>query len=88
MSIFIKNKCFLYNLKLSGVLEKLSGLIIGQFTEYDRGFFYNLVKTSQQVGERPTAAFPSSHVGAGTFKPVKSEEIEGHEMHIEYISVS
>ena len=28
------------------------------------------------------------HVGAGTFKPVKSEEIEGHEMHTEYISVS
>ena len=28
------------------------------------------------------------HVGAGTFKPVKSEEIVGHEMHTEYISVS
>ena len=28
------------------------------------------------------------HVGAGTFKPVKSEEIAGHEMHKEYISVS
>ena len=27
------------------------------------------------------------HVGAGTFKPVKSEEIEGHEMHAEWISV-
>jgi len=27
------------------------------------------------------------HVGAGTFKPVKSEEIEGHEMHREYITV-
>ena len=27
------------------------------------------------------------HVGAGTFKPVKSEVIEGHEMHTEYISV-
>ena len=28
------------------------------------------------------------HVGAGTFKPVKSEKIEGHEMHTEYISVN
>lgn len=28
------------------------------------------------------------HVGAGTFKPVKSKEIEGHEMHSEYIVVS
>lgn len=27
------------------------------------------------------------HVGAGTFKPVKSEEIQGHEMHTEYIAV-
>ena len=27
------------------------------------------------------------HVGAGTFKPVKSETIEGHEMHTAYISV-
>ena len=27
------------------------------------------------------------HVGAGTFKPVKSEEIEGHNMHTEYIVV-
>ncbi len=27
------------------------------------------------------------HVGAGTFRPVKSEEIAGHEMHTEYIAV-
>ena len=27
------------------------------------------------------------HVGAGTFKPVKSEEIADHEMHTEYIAV-
>ena len=27
------------------------------------------------------------HVGAGTFKPIKSETIEGHEMHTEFISV-
>ena len=27
------------------------------------------------------------HVGAGTFKPVKSAEIAGHEMHTEYIAV-
>lgn len=28
------------------------------------------------------------HVGAGTFKPVKSETIAGHEMHTEFISVA
>ena len=33
---------------------------------YEHGFFYSLVEASQQVGERPTAAFPSSHVGIST----------------------
>ncbi len=33
---------------------------------YNHGFFYNLVEASQEVGERPTAAFPSSHVGIST----------------------
>ena len=31
-----------------------------------QGFFYSLVEASQEVGERPTAAFPSSHVGIST----------------------
>ncbi len=31
--------------------------------------------------------FVTLHVGAGTFKPVKSETIMGHEMHAEYIEV-
>lgn len=49
---------------------------IGDYFNYNRdllpgpgyadGFFYNLVEGSQQVGERPTAAFPSSHVGVST----------------------
>ena len=30
------------------------------------GFFRNLVEATQASGERPTAAFPSSHVGAST----------------------
>ncbi|KAA6334138.1 hypothetical protein EZS27_017515 [termite gut metagenome] len=33
---------------------------------YRDGVFYRLVEASQQVGERPTAAFPSSHVGVST----------------------
>ena len=32
--------------------------------------------------------FVTLHVGAGTFKPVKSETMEQHEMHSEYIDVS
>ncbi|WP_373763689.1 phosphatase PAP2 family protein [Porphyromonas loveana] len=31
-----------------------------------QGLFYRLVNMSQQMGERPTAAFPSSHVGITT----------------------
>ncbi|ULQ56529.1 S-adenosylmethionine:tRNA ribosyltransferase-isomerase [Flavihumibacter rivuli] len=32
--------------------------------------------------------FVTLHVGAGTFKPVKSETMEGHEMHAEFMDVS
>lgn len=32
--------------------------------------------------------FVTLHVGAGTFKPVKSETMEGHEMHAEFIDVT
>lgn len=39
---------------------------------YQHGFFYNLVESSQQVGERPTAAFPSSHVGISTILMIMS----------------
>lgn len=34
-----------------------------------------------------TLQYLTLHVGAGTFKPVKSETIEGHDMHTEFISV-
>ena len=30
---------------------------------YEHGFFYNLVEASQEVGERPTAAFPQFTCG-------------------------
>jgi len=33
---------------------------------FEDGFFYRMVEASQAVGERPTAAFPSSHVGIST----------------------
>lgn len=33
-------------------------------------------------------AFTTLHVGAGTFKPVKSETMENHEMHAEWMEVS
>ena len=33
---------------------------------YSQGFFYGLVEDAKAAGERPTAAFPSSHVGIAT----------------------
>ncbi len=33
---------------------------------YSDGFFYHLVSSAQATGERPTAAFPSSHIGIST----------------------
>ena len=33
---------------------------------YTQGFFYDLVEQAKAAGERPTAAFPSSHVGIST----------------------
>ena len=33
---------------------------------YQDGFFYHLVEDAKNAGERPTAAFPSSHVGVST----------------------
>jgi S-adenosylmethionine:tRNA ribosyltransferase-isomerase len=32
--------------------------------------------------------FVTLHVGAGTFQPVRADDIEGHEMHEEYLEVS
>ncbi len=37
-----------------------------QETANNSGFFFTMVENTQQVGERPTAAFPSSHVGIST----------------------
>lgn len=33
---------------------------------YEDGFFYHMVEEAKAAGERPTAAFPSSHVGVAT----------------------
>jgi membrane-associated phospholipid phosphatase len=45
---------------------------------YEHGFFYQLVEHSQQVGERPTAAFPSSHVGISTIVMIMAYRINKH----------
>lgn len=37
--------------------------------------------------KRIDKAFVTLHVGAGTFKPVKSETMDGHDMHTEWIEV-
>jgi len=54
----------------SGVFQQI-GLYFNEHqslinTADSRGFFAQMVQNTQQVGERPTAAFPSSHVGIST----------------------
>lgn len=39
---------------------------LNEMLNVHQGLFYRLVNMSQQMGERPTAAFPSSHVGITT----------------------
>ncbi|HLP04338.1 MAG TPA: phosphatase PAP2 family protein [Paludibacter sp.] len=53
----------------SGIFPRI-GLYFSNHKELqsmdDSGFFSRLVQNTQMVGERPTAAFPSSHVGIST----------------------
>jgi len=62
---------------VNGIENVKSGVFhqIGTYFQYNNvlfsdhsnsGFFYDLVETTQLAGERPTAAFPSSHVGIST----------------------
>jgi len=49
---------------------------------FTKEIFSSLQKKNIDTG------FVTLHVGAGTFKPVKSERMEQHEMHAEWIDVS
>ena len=48
-------------------------------------FDQDLLEKLQQKGV--SSAYVTLHVGAGTFQPVRSEQIEDHEMHFEYLVV-
>ena len=48
-------------------------------------FDENLLK--QLADKGVNSAFVTLHVGAGTFQPVRSDQIEDHEMHFEYLEV-
>ncbi len=48
-------------------------------------FDEDLLKTIAEKGV--DMAFVTLHVGAGTFQPVRSEDIEDHKMHFEYLMV-
>jgi len=49
-------------------------------------FTKNILSSLKQ--KNISTEFVTLHVGAGTFKPVKAESMEGHEMHEEWIDVS
>lgn len=47
---------------------------------YTNGLFYNLVESAKAAGERPTAAFPSSHVGISTVCMLLVWHARGHKL--------
>ncbi len=49
-------------------------------------FTSTLIKTLKEKGIE--FAFVTLHVGIGTFRPMKSETIEEHDMHAEFVSIS
>lgn len=54
---------------------------------YPQGIFYRLVSMTQSVGERPTAAFPSSHVGITTIVMILISRAKGGKMILPFLSV-
>lgn len=51
------------------------------------GLHYTETELQKLRDKQVSLQYLTLHVGAGTFKPVKAETIEGHDMHTEFISV-
>ena len=51
------------------------------------GLHFDEMILDKLKGKVIDSAFVTLHVGAGTFQPVRSEQIEDHEMHFEYLVV-
>ena len=51
------------------------------------GLHFDLALLDKLKDKGVNSAFVTLHVGAGTFQPVRSEQIEDHEMHFEYLVV-
>jgi S-adenosylmethionine:tRNA ribosyltransferase-isomerase len=66
----------IYSLHEGSVAAPTAGL------HFTQKIFSSLKEKNFETG------FVTLHVGAGTFKPVKSEKMEGHEMHAEWIDVT
>ena len=52
------------------------------------GLHFDLALLNKLKDKGVDSAFVTLHVGAGTFQPVRSEQIEDHEMHFEYLEVA
>ncbi len=51
------------------------------------GLHFDEVLLNKLKSNGVNSAFVTLHVGAGTFQPVRSEQIEDHKMHFEYLDV-
>ena len=77
------------NVSFAEILEAVGELPIPPYLnrateESDKETYQTVYSKIKGSVAAPTAGL---HVGAGTFKPVKSHEIEGHSMHTEFIVV-
>jgi len=78
----------LYPEELERIIDKSGGL--KEFTVHTITDYAVLQRELRKVREQGYAIDREEltlHVGAGTFKPVKSEEIESHSMHTEYVCI-
>ena len=51
------------------------------------GLHFDADLLAELEGRGVRRAFVTLHVGAGTFQPVRADDIEHHEMHLEYLEV-
>jgi S-adenosylmethionine:tRNA ribosyltransferase-isomerase len=62
--------------------------ILGAVAAPTAGLHFDADTFAALQARRIRHTFVTLHVGAGTFQPVRADDIEGHEMHEEYLEVS
>jgi S-adenosylmethionine:tRNA ribosyltransferase-isomerase len=67
--------------------QTLYARVAGAVAAPTAGLHFGADIFAELEARRIAHAFVTLHVGAGTFQPVRADDIEGHEMHEEYLEV-